>query len=237
MQQMTHAPALDARLRTAFDFVRPGAIVADIGTDHAYLPAALILEGRALSAIAADVNAGPLVHAAETVKKYGLTDRVQLRETDGLHGLEEEGLTDILIFGMGGELIVRILNEAPFTRNSAIRLILQPMTKCAELRRWLTANGFSICGEQMSQAAGKIYQTICAEYSAKPTALSPLEEEFGPCNLAAGSDLLHARMSHWLDVLNARLDGRSRAGLSGGDDEKMRDEILAWRSTHGGNAT
>ena len=223
MTHETNMPALDARLRTAFDFVRPGAVVADIGTDHAYLPAALILSGLASSAIAADINAGPLVHAAETVKKYALSDQITLLETDGLHGLEESGATDILIFGMGGELIARIIEEAPFTRSAQIRLILQPMTKHAELRLWLTANGFSIRGEKLSKAAGKIYQTVCVEFSGESSPLSPLEAEFGPCILARGGPLLRELMQHKCDVLSARLAGRRKADLPDGED----GEILA----------
>lgn len=213
----TYVPTLDARLATAFDFVRSGAVVADIGTDHAYLPAALILSGRASVAVAADINLGPLKHAAETVARYGLADKITLCKTDGLHGIAEAGVTDILIFGMGGELITRILDEACFIRSPAIRLILQPMTKHAELRRWLVENGFALCGEQMSQAAGKIYQTICAEYTGGKTALSPLEAEFGPYNLAADHVLLRTLMANKIDVLTARLKGRQLAGLSEGE--------------------
>ena len=221
MTHETNMPALDARLRTAFDFVRPGAVVADIGTDHAYLPAALILSGRASAAIAADINPGPLVHAAETVEKYNLSGKITLRETDGLHGLADSGVTDILLFGMGGELIAHILDEAPFTRSAQIRLILQPMTKHAELRLWLTANGFAIRGERLAWAAGKIYQTICAEYTGEYTALSPLEAEFGPCNLAVGGDLMIALMTHKCEVIAARLAGRRKAGLPDGEDGDM----------------
>ncbi len=228
MMPQTIPPTLDARLATAFDFVRPGAVLADIGTDHAYLPAALILADRAVSAIAADLNPGPLVHAAETIARYGLGDRITLRETDGLHGLEDAGLTDILIFGMGGELIVRIIEEAPFTRTPGIRLILQPMTKHAELRSWLAAQGFAICGERMAQAAGKIYQTICVEFTGQPYTLSPLEAEFGPCNLAEGTPLLRAWMAHKIDVLNARLLGRRSAGHPDGADGEMLAAMQAW---------
>ena len=228
MTNETNIPALDARLSTALDFVRTGAVVADIGTDHAYLPAALVLSGRAVSAIAADINPGPLVHAAETVAKYGLADRITLRETDGLHGLEGMGVTDILIFGMGGELIARIIDEAPLACSSGIRLILQPMTKHAELRNWLCSHGFAIRGERLSQAAGKIYQTICAGYTGKNTALSPLEAELGPCNLTEGSALLCDLMAHKIKVLTARLDGRRSVGLPDGEDGEMLAAMQAW---------
>lgn len=232
MTHETNMPALDGRLSTALAFVRPGAVVADIGTDHAYLPAALILSGQASAAIAADINPGPLEHAADTVKKYALSDKISLRETDGLHGLEDSGATDILIFGMGGELIARIINEAPFTRSAQIRLILQPMTKHAELRLWLTDNGFSIRGERLSKAAGKIYQTICAEYTGETTPLSPLEAEFGMYILAEPNPLLGELMQHKCDVLRARLDGRQKAGLPEGEDGEMLAAIMQYMDTH-----
>ncbi len=229
---MTYTPALDDRLATAFRFVRPGAVVADIGTDHAYLPAALINAGIASRAIAADINQGPLVHAAETVARYALADRITLRQTDGLHGIAESGATDILIFGMGGELIARIIDEAPFTRDAGIRLILQPMTKQAELRRYLVGHGYAIVGECMSAAAGKRYQTICAEYTGVVTALTELEAEFGPCILRENGPLLHEAMAHRVRVLEARLAGRREGGLDGGEDGEMQNLLKNWLDKH-----
>lgn len=229
---MTYTPALDDRLASAFAFVRPGAVVADIGTDHAYLPAALIHAGIASRAVAADIHAGPLVHAAETVARYGLADRITLRQTDGLHGIEDFGATDILIFGMGGELIARILDEAPFTRDPSLRLILQPMTRQAELRRWLTGHGYAIVGERMSSAAGKRYQTICAVYGGENSALSPLEAEFGPCILRDDPPLLRELMAHRIRVLEARLAGRHAGGLDDGEDGEMLALLRAWMDEH-----
>ena len=221
MSQSVYAPVLDARLSTAFDFVRPNASVADIGTDHAYLPAALILQGRAQHAIAADINAGPLAKAAETVKKYNLRERIDLCLTDGLHGLEEKKITDILIFGMGGELIAKILEEAPFVRDPAIRLILQPMTKQADLRRWLSEEGFVILDERLSWAAGKTYQTICAEWHGEPYTMSALELELGPCILKKRPDGLTSLVEHKADVLRARIKGQRSAGEANADDLQM----------------
>ncbi len=228
MTNHSHIPTLDARLSTALDFVRSGAVIADIGTDHAYLPAFLIASGQAVLAVAADLNPGPLVHAAETVARCGLEDRIVLRQTNGLHGLEQMGISDILIFGMGGELIARILEEAPFVFAEEIRLILQPMTKQAELRRWLVSHGFSIRGERMSSAAGKIYQTICAEYTGENTMLSPLEAEFGPCNLREKSSLLRKLMTHKIRVLQARIDGKCSAGQPIGADGNMLTDMQNW---------
>lgn len=236
MSQTVHAPVLDARLSTAYVFVRPGAAVADIGTDHAYLPAALILQGKARHAIAADINAGPLAKAAETVDKYKLRQHIDLCLTDGLHGLENKEITDILIFGMGGELISKILAEAPFVRNPAIRLILQPMTKQADLRRWLAGEGFSILDERLSSAAGKTYQTICAEWRGEPYNMTPLELELGPRILERRPDELMSLVRHKVDVLRAKIKGQQCAGETNMEDlqmlsamEKLLDELIEGR--------
>ena len=221
MNQTAHAPILDARLTTAFDFVRLNAVVADVGTDHAYLPAALILQGKAKHAFAADINAGPLAKAKETVNKYHLSEHIDLCLTDGLHGLEGKGITDILIFGMGGELIAKILEEAPFVRDSSIRLILQPMTKQAELRRWLADEGFTIVDERLSAAAGKIYQTICAEWCGEGDTLSPLELELGPHILAQRPPELERLVGHKRNVLRARITGQRCVGEADAEDLRM----------------
>lgn len=221
MNQTVHAPILDARLYTAFDFVRSNAVVADVGTDHAYLPAALVLQGRVSHAFAADINAGPLAKAAETVDKYQIREHIDLCLTDGLHGLEGKGITDILIFGMGGELIAKILSEAPFVRDSSIRLILQPMTKQAELRQWLAEEGFSIADERLSTAAGKIYQTICTEWHGKRVLMTPLELELGPRILEQKPPELRPLVSHKIEVLRARITGQRCVGEANEEDQKM----------------
>lgn len=221
MNQTVHAPILDPRLSTALAFVRPNAVVADVGTDHAYLPAALVLQGKISHAFAADINAGPLAKAAETVDKYQLREHIDLCLTDGLHGLEGRGITDILIFGMGGELIAKILLEAPFVRDSSVRLILQPMTKQAELRRWLAQEGFSIVDERLSLAAGKIYQTICTEWHGSGDLMTPLELELGPRILKQRPPELLPLVSHKIDVLRSRITGQRCVGEANEEDQQM----------------
>ena len=159
--------SLDRRLMAAAEFVRPDAVVADIGTDHAYLPVFLVAGDRAVRAVASDINEGPTLRARKNVAAFGLSDKIEVRRCGGLDGYETSGVTDIVICGMGGELIAEIIASAPFTNNEKIRLILQPMTKAAELRRFLVGGGYSIIGEKLAACDGKIYQIICAEYSGK----------------------------------------------------------------------
>lgn len=173
----------DKRLRAAAELVRQGAVFADIGTDHALLPVFLCKTGRIVRAVAADINEGPLAAAKKQVEEAGLTDKIRLHLADGLSGLENEGLTDIAICGMGGELIVSILSRAPFVKDARVRLILQPMTHASDLRRYLAAEGFRVVAERTASASGKCYFCFAAEYTGEPYMLTPVEATFG--NLSA----------------------------------------------------
>lgn len=156
-------PAIRAgtRLGSAIPYLKRGGRVADVGTDHAYLPIHLIREGIVSAALACDINEGPIVRAREHIASSGYSDRIGTLRTDGLHGVEDFHPDDILIFGMGGELIVKILSDAPWVRDPAVGLILQPMSKSAVLRRWLNENGFAIRGETLSRE-DRYYQTLYA---------------------------------------------------------------------------
>ena len=150
----------DKRLCAAAKLVRQGAVFADIGTDHALLPVFLCKTGRVSRAVAADINVGPLAAARAQVEAEGVSHLIKLVLTDGLRGLEEEGLSDIAICGMGGELIARIIEASPYVKKAGIRLILQPMTCITELREYLS-HGFNIIDESIVCEDGKIYQIIC----------------------------------------------------------------------------
>lgn len=145
--------------------VRAGSRLADIGTDHAYLPTALILDGTVPCAVAADLRKGPLENAEATVKAYGIADKVQLRLSDGLRTVSPDEVDDIVIAGMGGILISEILEAAPWVKNNNIQLILQPQTHDEVLRAWLWDNGFEITGESSCFEDDKIYICMSARYT------------------------------------------------------------------------
>ena len=170
------------RLRTVSSFVRDGAILADIGTDHAYLPIYLALKNRIKSAYASDVNKGPLDRALENIKKFNLEDIISTSIANGLDGIEKFAPTDITICGMGGELIAKIIDSSEYVKNKNVRLILQPMTCVKELREYLQ-NGFFTIDENVVYEDDKLYQIICVEYDAKVHKLSDIEKEIGPRNL------------------------------------------------------
>ena len=155
---------IDARLLSAAHFVRQGAVFADIGTDHGYLPIFLLESGRISRAVCSDINAGPLDSAKRNALEHSLTDKIDFILTDGAQGLDVYGATDIAVCGMGGELIGRIISSAPFLKKTGLRLILQPMSRQELLRRCLYSEGFEIIGERYSYADGKYYLCICAEY-------------------------------------------------------------------------
>ena len=146
---------LSPRLQAVADQVPEGAVFADIGTDHAYLPVWLLLNGRIDHAIAADLREGPLARARETAAQYGVTDRVSFRLCDGLTGIRA-GETDVIaIAGMGGETIASILAAAPWTREC--KLLLQPMTSFPDLRFWLQQNGYMIENEKIIREGNRLY--------------------------------------------------------------------------------
>lgn len=183
---------LTPRLMTAVPYIRGGRLVADIGTDHAYLPIYLCEQrrltpvtaknGETLCAIAADINRGPVERADQHIAEARLTQYIKTLQTDGLTGLDAFDPADIIIFGMGGELIASILAAAPWAGGAGKRLILQPMTHAEKLRDYLLSAGFAIIGETLSREGDRIYQTICAEPAPEgyvPPTLSPAELAVG----------------------------------------------------------
>lgn len=178
------------RLAAAAGFVRRGSRVCDVGTDHAYLPIFLCKAGIADRALATDINRGPCERAAENVRLHKCSDKIEVRQADGLDLAADFDPTDIIVCGMGGELIRDIILRSQLTRNSNVRLILQPMTKATALRKALYANGFTIVGEALAKD-DRIYQVICAEYTGQKAAISDTEALLGPVNIKERSELFY----------------------------------------------
>lgn len=156
---------LDSRLSAVADMVRSGSVVADIGADHGYLVCRLVAEGRCAEGYACDVNEGPLSQSRKTAAAQGLADRVHILRTDGLEGLPLARIDDIVIAGMGGELIRDILAARPGAWDPDKHLILQPMTRAEELRRYLKISGFSILRERAVRGGRFVYTILSAAYT------------------------------------------------------------------------
>ncbi len=222
------SPPLDPRLAAAASFARAGAVIADIGTDHAYLPISLLLAGRAPFAVASDVNEGPLLRAKANAEKYGVAGKMRFVRADGLCGLEPERdhVGDICICGMGGELIARIVGASDYTRRPDVRLILQPMSSPEELRRFLCAAGFVILEERLCRAAGKIYTAMNCAWDGVVREFTPAELLLGRANIEKKEPLFRDFAGEWLARLATQIAGRRAGGLDTAAEEGLRDEII-----------
>ena len=148
---------LSERLERVVSFVKPCASAADIGTDHALVPVELVRRGIVKKAIAMDVRPGPLSRAKEQISRAGLSDQIEPRLSDGLAALKPQEAETVIIAGMGGELIIRILTEGRHMWDSVAQWVLSPHSEVFKVRGWLLENGFSIEKEDMVCEDGKYY--------------------------------------------------------------------------------
>lgn len=218
---MLNMPALTPRLRQVMEFVRPGVPVADVGTDHAYLAVYLVNSGKSPRCIASDINSGPLARARETVLKYGAEDKVELRLSDGLDGYPSEAARDIVIAGMGGELILSIVKSCPWLRNPDVRLVLQPMTAQPELRKGLYAEEFEILREAVAREGDKLYLVISVRYTGVQKHMDELFCVAG--TLPENDDELSADYLRWqAEVMRKRAAGMIQSKIKLPDTEKIK---------------
>ncbi|WP_274309584.1 tRNA (adenine(22)-N(1))-methyltransferase [Solibacillus daqui] len=156
-----NAQKLSKRLETVASFVPTGAVVADIGSDHAYLPCYLVHKGIAARAVAGEVVKGPYDSAVRQVRTEGLSEKITVRLADGLAAVEEaDGITAITIAGMGGPLIVSILEKHPQALKNVTRLILQPNIHAKAIREWALEHGWALQDEVILQEDGKVYEVL-----------------------------------------------------------------------------
>jgi tRNA (adenine22-N1)-methyltransferase len=148
---------LSKRLEAIASLITPGNIVADVGTDHGYIPIYQIQQNRSPSAIAMDLRKGPLQRAADHIQSCGLSDRIQTRLSDGTAALGVGEAETIVVAGMGGELVLHILTNGEAVCRSAKELILQPQSEIAGVRRYLREHAYRIVAENMIYEDGKYY--------------------------------------------------------------------------------
>ena len=148
---------LSERLEMVLSFVEPGESAADVGTDHGHVPVELVRRGIVKKAVAMDVRKGPLSRAAENIALAGLSEKIATRLSDGVAKLLPGEADSVVIAGMGGELMLRILRDGAHVRNSVKHYILSPQSELSVFRHGLEELGFSIVEEEMLLDEGKYY--------------------------------------------------------------------------------
>ena len=209
-----------------------GDFIADVGTDHGFLPIYLVQSGKAARAIASDIRPEPLANARENIKKYELTDAVETVLTNGLCGLEKYPLTDIVIAGMGGMNIIGILEAAPFVRERGIRLVLQPMQNICELSSFLADNGYEITAEEPVVDGGKAYRVIAAHYDGKARVYTADELMLGAYNISHKNE--HPRefcalCDKFISTTKKKIDGLITSGRTAEKEKETLARLLFHR--------
>ena len=178
---MKGLPKLSPRLAAVASFVRPGSRLLDVGCDHANLTAFLVGSGHCMTAIATDIRSGPCERARETILKYRLSDRVRIIQTDGLHGIDLEQVSDVVIAGMGGETLIGILQALPANEKERIRLVLQPQTDLPFVRLFLFREGYRF-SEHLVSERHRLYHVFCADYASESISFTFADIHVGnPC--------------------------------------------------------
>ena len=186
-----------------------------------------MLSGKISTALASDINRGPVESAIQNINAYGVADKVTAKCSDGLLGAFDFAPEDIAILGMGGELIESILEAAPWVKNENIRLILQPMTHAESLYTYLCKNGYAIVEEGICATSDKrsdrIYRVIVAEYCGEASEPTRVESFVGKKNIeryAKSADhLVYRYVKHLIEVFGVRMNGKKYAGIDASDEE------------------
>ena len=208
---------LTDRLLKIASLVTEGKKVADIGTDHGYIPVYLLNQGKVPYAILADVNKGPLENARGEVRHNKLLDKVDLRLGSGIEVLEKGEVDEVIIAGMGGILISELLEAKLEVAHSVDKLILQPMQAQNELRKYLLNNGFEILDEVLVKEDFRIYEIIIAKYTGKNTVVSDdIYYEVGTKLIENKDPLLNEFIDKKIYMYNSiikKIEGKSSEGI------------------------
>ena len=180
---------LSHRMQSVADLVTPGECLADIGTDHGYIPIEMVRTGRTKRAIAMDVKEGPLKRAMENIHRADLEEKIEIRLSDGAKGLKPYEADRAVIAGMGGALMIRILEEGDTVFQAMEELILQPQSELGKVREYLQKHGWQIEKEDMVEEDGKYYPMMRAVRGTMPV-LSSEEALYGPLLLKEKNKVL-----------------------------------------------
>ena len=209
---------LSKRMKAVAAMVTSGGVLADVGTDHGYIPIALIQRQKIKSAIAMDINKGPLARAQDNIASARLGDYIQTRLSDGVAALGEGEADSILIAGMGGELVIHILSEGEKVCKAASELILQPQSDIRKVREYLRLHHYKIVDEDMICEDGKYYPMMRVINVELDNAWMKMDEQtrvacdiYGPLLLRNGNPVLrrflvrqHRQLTQILQTLQAQ---------------------------------
>lgn len=220
-------PVLDDRLLLIASMVREGAIPLDVGTDHAYVPIYLIKNKICKSALASDINTKPLTRACENAQRFGVFEKISFRRGNGIADVhpEQYGVTDIIIAGMGGELIAEIISKSDYTRIPGVRLILQPMSTVQELRGFLAEMGYATIEEKLCRTGDKYYTCIAAEYDGVRREVPPVQLMVGNVTDDESNPLVNGFLEKTAARMKRRIEGRKLGGLPVAREEEILREI------------
>ena len=211
---------ISKRLLCCASMVTPGSRVADIGTDHGYLGIYLLQTGAARHVIACDLRKDPLENARRNAKLFGVDGEMELRLSDGLEKILPDEVDTVVMAGMGGDLIQKILSQCPWRKREGLQFILQPQSAGNVLRRWLCEDGFEIQREEPVQDGHFLY-TVMDIRQGEPAPLTPGTEYASPALLASGSPLVGNYLARVENALQETVRGLTNA-------EKQRPERLAY---------
>lgn len=208
---------MSIRLETIASMIFDGKGVADVGTDHAYLPIMLRQRGYKGKIIATDINEGPLNKARMGLANAGFEDSVELVLCDGLDGCEPDCVDTVVVAGMGGDTITGIIDRAEWTYKPGIKLILQPVTKPEILRYWLVNNSYQITDELLVKENGTVYQIICAEIKEPVIEYSDAELYVGKYEKICRSELFEEQIDIHIKRFESAVEGLKNAKRQGLD--------------------
>jgi len=210
------------RLTMVASFVNEGSNIADIGTDHGYVPILLAESGKIGHGLAMDVRTGPLGRAQEHIRQHKLERVIETRLSDGVEKLEPGEADTVIIAGMGGELVIHILEEGERLWDQVEHWILSPQSELDKVRRFLRLHGFSIAREEMLKEDGKYY-TVMDVTRGSMGPLAPWEELYGPCLIRNRHPILREFLEKERTLLERILDGIS---VQKGESARRRAEEL-----------
>ena len=216
---------MNERIRAIADCVRDGKGVIDVGTDHGYLPAFLAERGYPGAIFASDIREEPLNAARRTAAQAGCTDRIRFLLCDGLSLCPPDAIDTIVIAGLGGDTLVKILDEAEWCMDERYTLILQPMTKAEVVRYWLVYNEFEIRSEELVEDDGTLYQILIARFGGE-TKLTDAELFAGKASLVKDNVLYRKYLEQLFSRFDQALSGMEKGDEADGPRARLYREIL-----------